>query len=64
MCLSYGGNEIAKRHGTATQARKEMGRILVCTDAAREGLNLQARCHDLIHVDLPLESVPPGAAEW
>ncbi len=27
--------------------------ILVCTDAAREGLNLQARCHDLIHVDLP-----------
>ncbi len=28
-------------------------RVLVCTDAAREGLNLQARCHDLIHVDLP-----------
>ena len=32
---------------------KEPVRILVCTDAAREGLNLQARCHDLIHVDLP-----------
>lgn len=32
---------------------KESVRILVCTDAAREGLNLQARCHDLIHVDLP-----------
>jgi len=32
---------------------KERVRILVCTDAAREGLNLQARCHDLIHVDLP-----------
>ena len=32
---------------------KEAARILVCTDAAREGLNLQARCHDLIHVDLP-----------
>lgn len=28
-------------------------RILVCTDAAREGLNLQARCHDLVHFDLP-----------
>jgi len=28
-------------------------RILVCTDAAREGINLQTRCHDLIHVDLP-----------
>lgn len=28
-------------------------RILVCTDAAREGINLQARCYDLIHFDLP-----------
>jgi len=28
-------------------------RILICTDAAREGLNLQARCHDLVHFDLP-----------
>lgn len=28
-------------------------RVLVCTDAAREGINLQARCHDLFHVDLP-----------
>lgn len=28
-------------------------RILICTDAAREGLNLQSRCHDLIHIDLP-----------
>ena len=32
---------------------QEPVRILVCTDAAREGLNLQARCHDLVHVDLP-----------
>lgn len=28
-------------------------RVLLCTDAAREGINLQAQCHDLIHVDLP-----------
>ena len=28
-------------------------RILICTDAAREGLNLQAHCHDLIHFDVP-----------
>lgn len=28
-------------------------RILVCTDAAREGLNLQAHCHDLFHFDVP-----------
>ncbi len=32
---------------------QEAVRILVCTDAAREGLNLQARCHDLVHFDLP-----------
>jgi superfamily II DNA/RNA helicase len=32
---------------------QEAVRILVCTDAAREGINLQARCRDLIHFDLP-----------
>jgi hypothetical protein len=32
---------------------KEPLRILICTDAAREGLNLQTRCHDLVHLDLP-----------
>jgi ERCC4-related helicase len=28
-------------------------RILLCTDAAREGINLQHRCNDLFHFDLP-----------
>ena len=28
-------------------------RILICTDAAREGINLQTNCSDLIHFDLP-----------
>ena len=28
-------------------------RILIATDAAREGLNLQRHCHDLFHFDLP-----------
>ncbi|NBC34023.1 MAG: ATP-dependent helicase [Alphaproteobacteria bacterium] len=28
-------------------------RILLCTDAAREGVNLQTRCYDLVHFDLP-----------
>ena len=28
-------------------------RILICTDAAREGINLQTYCADLIHFDLP-----------
>ncbi len=28
-------------------------RVLLCTDAAREGLNLQGRCADLFHFDVP-----------
>lgn len=28
-------------------------RILICTDAAREGVNLQNHCADLFHLDLP-----------
>jgi superfamily II DNA or RNA helicase len=28
-------------------------RILVATDAAREGLNLQAHCHHVFHIDVP-----------
>ncbi|MBL8618915.1 MAG: DEAD/DEAH box helicase [Deltaproteobacteria bacterium] len=28
-------------------------RVLICTDAAREGINLQAHCADLWHFDLP-----------
>jgi hypothetical protein len=33
--------------------KKEPLRILICTDAAREGINLQTYCSDLIHFDLP-----------
>jgi len=36
-----------------TPPEKHPVRILICTDAAREGLNLQAHCHDLIHFDVP-----------
>lgn len=32
---------------------KEPIRILICTDAAREGINLQLHCADLFHLDLP-----------
>ena len=32
---------------------KEPLRILICTDAAREGINLQTYCADLVHFDLP-----------
>jgi hypothetical protein len=36
----------------ADPAREPL-RILLCTDAAREGINLQTRCSDLVHFDLP-----------
>ncbi len=44
--------EELKRRFNADPAADPL-RILICTDAAREGINLQARCHDLMHVDLP-----------
>lgn len=57
---------IAVYHGpTSAERREEIKRafnappeahpvrILVCTDAAREGLNLQAHCWDLVHFDVP-----------
>jgi len=36
-----------------TEPDTEPLRILICTDAAREGINLQTYCSDLIHFDLP-----------
>ena len=36
-----------------TDPNSEPLRILICTDAAREGINLQTYCSDLIHFDLP-----------
>lgn len=44
--------EELKRRFNADPATDPL-RILICTDAAREGINLQSRCHDLIHMDLP-----------
>lgn len=44
--------EELKRRFNADPATDPL-RILICTDAAREGINLQSRCHDLVHFDLP-----------
>ena len=41
-----------KRRFNADPATEPV-RILVCTDAAREGINLQSHCTDLFHFDLP-----------
>ncbi len=44
--------ELIKQQFNADPAEEPL-RILICTDAAREGINLQTRCADLIHIDLP-----------
>ena len=44
--------EEIKRQFT-TDPRKHPVRILIATDAAREGLNLQTHCWDLFHFDVP-----------
>jgi len=50
--------EIQRRFNTDPQ--KDPLRILLATDAAREGLNFQAHCADLFHFDLPWN---PGRIE-
>lgn len=50
--LSGDDSEKDRRNITATFASQD-NVILVSTDAAAEGLNLQARCHHLIHLELP-----------
>ena len=50
--------EIQRRFNT--DPAKEPLRILLATDAAREGLNFQAYCADLFHFDLPWN---PGRIE-
>ena len=50
--------EIQRRFNT--DPTKDPLRILIATDAAREGLNFQAHCADLFHFDLPWN---PGRIE-
>lgn len=50
--------EIQRRFNASPE--EEHLRILVATDAAREGINLQAHCADLFHIDLPWN---PGRLE-
>lgn len=41
------------KHAFNMDPRKHPLRILIATDAAREGLNLQAHCNNLFHFDVP-----------
>lgn len=66
LSLSPEDDRIAEFHGSTQPNERERIkarfnadpdqeplRILLCTDAAREGINLQHRCYDLFHFDLP-----------
>lgn len=43
----------ALKHAFNTDPAENPIRILIATDSAREGLNLQRHCYDLLHFDLP-----------
>ena len=52
--LTIGGQDSeAARTRAAERCATEDGLILISTDSLAEGLNLQQRCHHLIHLDLP-----------
>lgn len=55
--IFYGATPVDKREAIKTAFNSDPEhhpvRILLATDAAREGLNLQAHCHHLFHFDIP-----------
>lgn len=55
--IFHGPTPPAKReeikHAFNAHPQKHPVRILIATDAAREGLNLQAHCNNLFHFDVP-----------
>ena len=55
--------EELKRRFNADPAEDPL-RILICTDAAREGINLQMRCHDLDPFRSALEPRAARTAQW
>ena len=56
-----GGKNAGKAETLFTQDKAV--EVLLATDAAGEGINLQ-RAHLMVNYDLPWESEPPGAALW
>jgi len=48
-----GEDDEARRKAVVARFCREDGLILVSTDASAEGLNLHARCHRLLHLELP-----------
>lgn len=52
--VTIGGVDDDKtREAAFDRFQKQDGLVLISTDASAEGLNLHARCHHLVHVELP-----------
>lgn len=52
-CLLHGGLTTAERAGVIEEFTTGRRRVLLATDAASEGLNLQQRCRLVIHLEVP-----------
>jgi superfamily II DNA or RNA helicase len=52
-CLLHGGLTRAERAGVICEFTAGTRRVLLATDAASEGLNLQQRCRLVIHLEVP-----------
>ena len=52
-CQLHGGLTASERHDVLSQFVSGERRVLLATDAASEGLNLQHRCRIVIHLELP-----------
>jgi superfamily II DNA or RNA helicase len=53
LAVLHGGLDRAERREAVARFTQGEVRVLVATDAAAEGLNLQARCRVLVNVELP-----------
>jgi superfamily II DNA or RNA helicase len=53
VAVLHGGLDRAARREAIRRFTSGEARVLVATDAAAEGLNLQARCRFVVHIDLP-----------
>ncbi|MEZ4444945.1 MAG: DEAD/DEAH box helicase [Polyangiaceae bacterium] len=48
------GNDVAQRELVESFGHEDSPlRVLLCSDAASEGVNLHHQCHDLVHYDVP-----------
>jgi superfamily II DNA or RNA helicase len=52
-CLLHGGLTVAERTGVIHEFTSGRRRVLLATDAASEGLNLQQRCRLVVHLEVP-----------